>query len=323
LNRHFTATLIDRCRILTMGALVGLLLASASFTTDAHTTDQPMEISSTPLPATAVPAKAAGCGQTGHHATGEFTWSTIDGNRRTRTFLVQVPADYQSTSTKSYPLVFVFHGAGGSSAQSYSWGLQNVSGASENGIFVFPEGIAYQNYGIGWDDTRNGYDIPFFDNMVKDIEAYYCVDTTRVFVAGFSWGGDFVTSLVCNRSSVIRAAAANSTTDEYNTASNYATYQNGPCSKATPPAVRFEHAVGGDSAYPAPLFSTTSKLFQYVNSCSATSTAVSKTSVESCGSYNSCSKEYLECSFNASIGHTLPPGWAANVWAFFSTFKTG
>jgi hypothetical protein len=47
----------------------------------------------------------------------------------------------------------------------------------------------------------------------------------------------------------------------------------------THPALRYEHAVGGDSAYP-----------------------------------------FIECSFNANIGHTLPPHWAMDTWAFFSSF---
>jgi poly(3-hydroxybutyrate) depolymerase len=253
-------------------------------------------------------------------STGTFAWTTTDGNKKTRRFLMQVPGDYNST--KAYPLIFVFHGAGGSSSQSYSWGLQNVSGASENAIFVYPDGINFQNYGVGWDDAKNGYDLPFFDNMVSDVAVHYCVNSARVFVAGFSWGGDFVTSLVCNRGNSIRAAVANSTTDEYAQASNYETYQSMPCSATVHPAVRFEHAVSGDSEYPSPLFSTTSKLFQHLGTCSTASTKIaSSTTVMSCASYNSCKNEYIECSFNASIGHAIPPNWASDTWAFFSTFK--
>jgi hypothetical protein len=34
-----------------------------------------------------------------------------------------------------------------------------------------------------------------------------------------------------------------------------------------------------------------------------------------------CAKEFVECSFNANIGHTLPPHWAMDTWAFFSSFR--
>jgi poly(3-hydroxybutyrate) depolymerase len=264
----------------------------------------------------------AGCGKLAAH-TGIFNLNTTDGLGKIRTFQVEVPADY--SPTKGYALTFVFHGAGGNSAQSYSWGLQNASGASEASIFVFPDGVAFKSYGVGWDDRTHGYDLPFFDNMVKNIETAYCINSARVFAAGFSWGGDFVTALACNRGSVLRAAAINSASDEYNDHANYLTYQNLPCASTTHPPLRFEHAIGGDGAYPAPDFATTSKLLQSFNACSTTcgsptTSAPSSSSTMTCVSYNGCGKELIECSFATSIGHALPPNWAADTWAFFQTF---
>jgi poly(3-hydroxybutyrate) depolymerase len=264
----------------------------------------------------------AGCGKLAP-TTGLFNLTTTDGMGTIRTFEVQVPADY--SPTKAYALTFVYHGAGGNAAQSYSWGLQNATGASEAGIFVFPDGIAFKSYGVGWDDRTHGYDLPFFDNMVKKLETSYCINSARVFAAGFSWGGDFVTSLACNRASVVRALAINSATDEYNDNANYLTYQNLPCASTTHPPVRYVHAVGGDGSYPAPDFATTSKLLQTFSACSAacstpTTSVPSSTSVMSCVTYNGCGTELIECSFNASIGHALPPNWAADTWAFFQSF---
>lgn len=263
-----------------------------------------------------------GCGKLAQ-LTGLFNLSTTDGRGVIRTYLVQVPADYNPT--KAYALTFVFHGAAANEWQSYSWGLQNVAGAAESGIFVFPNGMPYQNYGIGWDDTNKGYDMPFFDNMVKKIETNYCVNTARVFAAGFSWGGDFVTALACNRGSVLRAAAINSASDEYNDRTNYLTYQNLPCPTTSYPAIRFEHAIGGDGAYPSPDFATTSKLLQSFNVCKgacgvASTSVASSSSAMTCVSYNGCGKELIECSFATSIGHALPPNWAADTWAFFQSF---
>jgi poly(3-hydroxybutyrate) depolymerase len=260
-------------------------------------------------------ARSAGCGK--HAGTGKLKLSTLDGNKHTRTFLVEVPADYDAS--RPYALTFVFHGSAGSSAVSYSWGLQRAAGASASGIFVFPDGIGYKQYGIGWDDTNAGYDLPFFDNMLKDLEAGYCIDPSRIFVAGFSWGGDFAIALACNRGDEIRAVAANSTNDEFKDTSSYLTYQNLPCPTRKHPSVRFQHAEEGDAAYPPPDFATTSKLFQYLNSCaSQSSPARSSSRTDSCVSYNGCSSEYIECAFDRKIGHTLPPHWAEDTWAFFT-----
>jgi poly(3-hydroxybutyrate) depolymerase len=272
--------------------------------------------------AAAAVTTTVGCGRPAAQ-TGLFNLNTTDGLGTIRTFEVHVPADYNPT--KAYALTFVFHGAGGNSAQSYSWGLQNVSGASEASIFVFPNGVAFKGYGVGWDDRTHGYDMPFFDNMVKKIETSYCINSARVFAAGFSWGGDFVTALACNRGSVVRAAVINSASDEFNDHANYLTYQNLPCPTASYPAIRFVHAIGGDGAYPSPDFATTSKLLQSFHACKSTcgvvSTSVpSSTSAMTCVSYNGCGKELVECSFNTSIGHALPPNWAADTWAFFQTF---
>jgi poly(3-hydroxybutyrate) depolymerase len=266
------------------------------------------------------PARSAGCGK--RASTGKLKLSTLDGNKKTRMYLLETPADYDAS--RPYALTFVFHGSEGSSSVSYSWGLQRAPGASASGIFVFPDGIPYKQYGIGWDDTNAGYDLPFFDNMLKDLEAGYCIDPSRIFVAGFSWGGDFAIALACNRGDEIRAVAANSTDDEFKDTSNFLTYQNLPCPTRRHPPVRFQHAEEGDAAYPPPDFATTSKLFQYLNSCPGAAAPAQSTPArsgarsDSCVSYSGCSSDYVECSFDRKIGHTLPPHWAEDTWAFFT-----
>jgi poly(3-hydroxybutyrate) depolymerase len=272
-----------------------------------------------PAPATRTDTRSPGCTQATAARTGVFTLSAKDGSGKDRTYVLQAPPAY--SSSRSYPLIFVFHGAGGSAKESMSWGLQNATNAGATGIFVFPNGIPYRNYGVGWDDSSNGYDLPLFDAMLKDVGSAYCVDLSRVFVAGFSWGGDFVTALACNRGDAIRAVAANSTDDEFKDPANFMTYQNLPCTSHRHPPVRFQHATGGDKSYPAPLFATTSKLYQYLNACSPTSSSVAPANAAmSCASYTACASEYVECSFDARIGHALPPNWAEDTWAFFSKF---
>jgi len=287
-----------------------VLLAAVGSWSSAIATD-------TTVPAAERPGSSGGCGIAGAQ-TRISTQRTVDGKGRSRTFLLQVPATYDPA--RHYPLVFVFHGAGMTAQQSYSWGLQNAAGAGENAIFIYPNGISFQNYGVGWDDAADGYDLPMFDNILKTVETRYCSDAARVFVAGFSWGGDFAIALACHRGDAIRAVAANSTDDEYKDTSNYATYNGLPCQSRKRPAVRFVHAEGGDKEYPAPDFATTSKLFQYLNSCPGKSTSGKAGSALVCASYSSCASEYVECAFDARLGHTLPPNWAQDTWDYFSHF---
>lgn len=310
--------------------LLGAILGSASTPSLAYqhplsfvpSEDQALSPSEASLPdgeTAAVISTSSGCGKKAAKI-GDFSLSTLDGNKKTRHYSLQVPGNY--SDTHAYPVVFVFHGAGGSPAQSYSWGLQNVTGAATAAIFVFPAGIQFQNYGVGWNDSKNGYDMAFFDNMLKTIAADYCVNSKRVFATGFSWGGDFVVALTCARGEVLRAASVNSSTDEYKLATDSKTYENSPCPSTVHPAVRFAHAKGGDSEYPAPLFATTSSLYRRFNVCSTTAAAVaSSSSAMSCVSYNSCTKQFVECTFAANLGHTLPPNWAKDTWSYFSTFQ--
>jgi poly(3-hydroxybutyrate) depolymerase len=245
--------------------------------------------------------------------------TTTDGNGTPRTYLLQVPARYNPE--RGYPLIFVFHGRGGTSAQSHSWGLQNAQGAAENGVFVFPQGIDYRHEAVGWDDSSRGYDMAFFDRMLQAIEAGQCIDPTRVFVAGFSWGGDFATALACNRGDIIRAIAVNSSNDEFKNKSDATTYRYLPCPSLREPAIRFEHAIDGDSAYPAPYFATTSKLFQSFDRCgSASKPVAASTSTSSCIAFDGCAEKLMECSFDKTLGHRLPPGWAQDTWDFFQSF---
>ena len=293
-----------RLLALVIGAVIATFLLSPNASRAAGPTEQPVP-------------KSSGCGLAGA-STGLIEAKALVGGKP-RTYVLRVPSHYDPS--RAYPLIFVFHGAGSNAQQSVSWGLQQAPGAADNGIFVFPNAIAFQNYGVGWDDGADGHDLPFFDAMVRDIEAGHCIDTGRLFVAGFSWGGDFAIALACQRGAMIRAVAANSTDDEYQNTADYRTYNGLPCRSTQHPPVRFEHAVGGDKEYPAPDFATTSKLFQYLNACAAGATpAKSSTPVMSCRTYNACASEYTECEFDPHIGHTLPPHWAEDTWDFFAKF---
>jgi len=250
--------------------------------------------------------------------TGEVTLSTTDGAGKARSYRVHLPAGYDPKQT--HALIFVFHGANSSAAESSGWGLQDSGAAAREAIVVFPNGIAFQNYGVGWDDRSTGYDLPFFDHMLTSLESAYCVDTTRVFATGFSWGGDFAVALACNRGDELRAVAINSATDEFKDKADYRSYQDLPCRAQRPPALRFQHAATGDAAYPPPYFATTSRLLQALNSCSgATRPAATVAPGQSCVAYQGCRSDYVECSFDAHLGHVLPPNWARDTWNFFAS----
>lgn len=255
----------------------------------------------------------SGCGNTAG-AKGDLHLQAMDGNGVTRDYELLVPESYDPSTPLA--LTFVYHGAGGDESSAKGFGIQDAPGASDASIFVFPKGIQFQSYGIGWDDSCDGYDMPFFDAMLSSIEATYCIDPARIFVSGFSWGGDQTTALTCCRGNLLRAVAPASCTDEFGDAASYTTYSNLPCPVANAAAIRFTHATDGDAAYPAPLFASTSDLFRSFNGCSAAS---SPTVPDPCVSFAGCGEAYVECAYDG-LGHSLPGGFGDATWSFFDSF---
>ena len=253
-------------------------------------------------------ARSAGCGLTGK-PTGDLHLQGKDGAGVARDYQVLVPLSYEPSTPLA--LTFVYHGGGGSSAEAKALGLQAAPGAAKASIFVFPQGIAFQNYGVGWDDRCNGSDMAFFDDMVASLGASYCIDQDRVYAGGFSWGCDQVTALSCCRGDKVRAIAAASCSDEFTNPADYKTYQ--PCPVAGRTAIRFTHDRTFDRGYPAPLFATTTTLFRSWNACSATATPISPGPCRTFG----CRTPFVDCPYD-NLGHSLPTGWGADSWLFFS-----
>jgi len=258
---------------------------------------------------------SAGCGRAGQQ-TGEFQINTTDGNNAARLVHVVVPATYNPSVPLA--LTFGFHAVGGNPLTAMTYGIQNAPGAGQASIFVFPQGLV-RGSSTGWDNSCQGPDMVLFDRIVAAIEANYCIDRGRVFVAGFSGGCSFATALACCRGNRIRGASVAACTSAYNNLADYRTYDNfvnGMCPSDTRAAVRFAHdASGGDAVYPAPSFATTNQLFQAMNACSNSSTPISGTS---CSAYAGCRSRYVQCA-HPGINHTLPSGWGTDTWNFFNS----
>ncbi|MFF7791253.1 RICIN domain-containing protein [Streptomyces sp. NPDC007991] len=155
----------------------------------------------------AAAAASAGCGKAPTLTSGT---RTIQSGGQTRSYILRVPAGYDSN--RPYRLVFGFHWRGGTAGDvdsggtdGYNWsyyGLRRLADNANNStIFVAPQGN-----GNGWANP-GGQDVAFVDAMVNQIEAGLCVDTTQLFAGGFSYGGGMSYALACSRATVFRAVA--------------------------------------------------------------------------------------------------------------------
>ncbi len=138
---------------------------------------------------------------------GDGGYVTIQSGGQSRGFAMRLPDNYDNT--RPYPLVFGFHWNGGNSKEvdtggsngyiSAHFGLQYMS--NNGAIFVAPDGI-----NAGWANS-GGRDLQFLDDMIQLIEENYCVDTSRLFANGFSYGGGMSYAIACDRANVFRGVA--------------------------------------------------------------------------------------------------------------------
>jgi poly(3-hydroxybutyrate) depolymerase len=158
--------------------------------------------------ASGIAEKSVGCGKATTLTSGS---RTIQSGGQNRSYMLRIPANYDNT--RPYRLVFAFHWNGGTmgdvdggGTSGYTWsyyGLREQADAtpSQNTIFVAPQGN-----GNGWANT-GGADLTFVDDLLKFLESELCVDKTRIFSMGFSYGGGMTFALACARATVFRAAA--------------------------------------------------------------------------------------------------------------------
>jgi polyhydroxybutyrate depolymerase len=133
---------------------------------------------------------------------------TVDGHHRT--FLSVAPLDLPTGA----PLIVVFHGSyqSGQGVRDFSGGAFDELAAREKLMVVYPD--AYKKL---WNDARiesnyparlEGYDdVAFFLALVAHFTQTAGIDASRVYVAGYSNGAQFVNRLVHEVSDVLAGAA--------------------------------------------------------------------------------------------------------------------
>jgi poly(3-hydroxybutyrate) depolymerase len=79
----------------------------------------------------------------------------------------------------------------------------------EDTLFVYPDGIPLEGQPdhIAWELAADDRDIAFFDALLEQLKAQYCIDESRVFVNGQSFGGLMTNAVGCIRGDIVRAIA--------------------------------------------------------------------------------------------------------------------
>lgn len=148
--------------------------------------------------------KSAGCGKKPTLQSGK---KTIQSGGKSRSYILRLPATYDEN--QPHRLVFGFHWNGGTAedvdgggSSGFTWsyyGLREQSGNST--IYVAPQGE-----GNGWANS-GGKDLKLVDDLLALIEGDLCIDQSRIFALGFSYGGGMSYAIACGRAKVFRAVA--------------------------------------------------------------------------------------------------------------------
>jgi polyhydroxybutyrate depolymerase len=125
-----------------------------------------------------------------------------------RTYLLHIPTGY--TGKTPVPVVFDFHGLGGSGSSQKGLSGWATLGDSKGFITVFPNGVG-NSWNIGrccsTAQTQNVDDVGFVRAIIKQLQTDACIDSKRVYASGCSNGGGMSYRLACDAADVIAAVA--------------------------------------------------------------------------------------------------------------------
>jgi poly(3-hydroxybutyrate) depolymerase len=158
---------------------------------------------------------SAGCGAALPAACNNTTTGPckLDVGGKTREYFVVLPTSYDNS--KPSPVVFAFHGLGGTASSLLPTGspygggyaLYGVQPGLPNAVFVVPQGLdtgSEAGTSYGWPNT-GGQDINFVKAMLTWLETNLCVDKARYFSTGMSYGGMMSETIACQMPDVFRA----------------------------------------------------------------------------------------------------------------------
>lgn len=225
---------------------------------------------------------------------------TINVEGTEREYYVVLPADY--TPSRPYPVVFQFHPLGGNAEQGMN--MYRIRENFPEAIYVTPQGLGSQP---GWANT-NGEDVAFVRAMMAELEKKYCVDATRYFSTGFSYGGIMSFTISCQMADEFRAIAP------------MAGFQFGmeaSCSPSRPIAAWIANG-SADTLVDPDGAATLRDIIREKNGCQSTSQPVDPSP---CVTYAGCQSGYpVVWCLNEGQGHAIPSYGSTAIAKFFMQF---
>ena len=234
-----------------------------------------------------------------HPTSGDFT---ITVNGKEREYTLDVPNDYDPSTP--YPITFGLHWRGGNSGDVVNNNYYGLKDKANGGmIFVSPEGLVASGTS-GWANA-DGEDVELIALTLDRLEAELCIDTSRVFATGFSYGGMFSNAIACGLGDRFRAIAP------------YAGSLWSGCEDGSDPVAYLGTHGVQDSVVGIDAGRQARDEFIARNGCSNTTTPYGS---NGCVEYEGCTEGYPLVWCEYSGDHGWPNFSDDEVWDFFSQF---
>ena len=129
-----------------------------------------------------------------------------------REYILYVPSSYDGTS--AVPILFNFHGFGGSASQFMQEADMRSLAEADTFILIYPQGICLDGLShwnacpLGGDNKSDADDFGFVESIITEILSQYNVDMERIYAAGYSNGGMMSYGLANYKSDLIAAVAS-------------------------------------------------------------------------------------------------------------------
>lgn len=252
------------------------------------------------------PTSSTGCGTTLNRPDPKVQ-QTVDIGGTTRYYMVDVPSGTDNKTPLS--LVFGLHGYDMNNVAVV--GLFNFTSRSNGkAITVWPQGEGpAPGTTSHWGDnvlkstwTANDANYTFIQTLISDMESRFCIDPSRVFIAGFSMGGMFTNSIACAHHDWFRGFAP--------------VEGLGPdsCPNADAKPAIIVHQGTADTLVTPDKGEATRDFWVAQNGCNQMTTS----SFTGCQSYGGCAAGSPVAYCTGNWDHTITSTAAANIWSFFS-----
>ena len=129
-----------------------------------------------------------------------------------REYIIYVPNSYDGTS--AVPLLFNFHGFGGSGSEFINDADMRAEAETNSFILVYSQGSCLNGAShwnpcpIDGDNKSTADDVGFVEAMISEISSQYNIDMERIYAAGYSNGGMMAYGLANYKSDLIAAVAS-------------------------------------------------------------------------------------------------------------------